>query len=63
MQFYFSPGSYKLFLLLFLKNEIPKDFDDGRYLMGRTVYKYGFVLFIKLYFIIFFPVTNRKSMK
>lgn len=29
--------------------------------MGRTVYKYGFVLFLKLYFI--FPVKNRKSIK
>lgn len=28
--------------------------------MGRTVYKYGFVLFIKLYFI-FFPCDKQKK--
>lgn len=42
-----------------LKNEILKDFDNGRYIMGKTVYKYGFVLFIKLSFI--FLVKNNKK--
>lgn len=56
----FSLGRYKLFLFFFGKNEIPKDFDDGRYTMGRTVYKYGFVLFIKLYFI--FPVKKTEKL-
>lgn len=42
-----------------LKNEILKDFDDGRYIMGKTVYKYGSVLFIKLSFI--FLVKNKKK--